>query len=109
MGFTTARLVNPIPSWWSYAHCVYYLNAKALDTCAFCPFFKGFLNVDIESAGIPSYEEYVREYCDRMDAPLIDNLDVYMAFNFFRVAAILQGVYKRSLQGVVFYCDLELP
>ena len=55
--------------------------------------------MDVASLGIPSHEEYVREYCARMNIPLIENWNVYMAFTFFRVAAILQGVYKRSLKG----------
>ncbi|CAB4042247.1 acyl- dehydrogenase family member 10-like isoform X1, partial [Paramuricea clavata] len=41
----------------------------------------------------------MREYCERMNIPLIENWNVYMAFILFRVAAILQGVYKRSLKG----------
>lgn len=70
----------------------YYLSPKF-------PILKGFSGVDIETLGIPSYEDYVREYCDRMNTPLIDNWNMYMAFSFFRVAAILQGVYKRSMKG----------
>ena len=64
-------------------------------------FLTGLSDVDIQPLGIPSYQDYVREYCDRMNSPLIDNWNVYMAFAFFRVAAILQGVYKRSLKGGV--------
>ena len=30
---------------------------------------------------------------------MIDNWDFYVAFNFFRFAAILQGVYKRAITG----------
>lgn len=49
--------------------------------------------------GIPTVEEYFRMYCLNMGIPPIDNWNFYMAFSFFRVAAILQGVYKRSLTG----------
>lgn len=49
--------------------------------------------------GIPTVEEYFRMYCLHMGIPPIDNWNFYMAFSFFRVAAILQGVYKRSLTG----------
>ena len=31
----------------------------------------------------------------------IDNWQFYMAFNFFRGAAIIQGVYKRTLDGTL--------
>ena len=34
-----------------------------------------------------------------MKVEKIENFDYYMAFTFFKVAAIIQGVYKRSLQG----------
>jgi acyl-CoA dehydrogenase family protein 10 len=62
--------------------------------------------VDVSSLGIPTYEEYMREYCERMNIPLIENWNVYMAFTLFRVAAILQGVYKRSLKGLFSYDSL---
>ena len=55
--------------------------------------------MDVSALGILTYEEYMREYCEKMNIPLIDNWNVYMAFTLFRVAAILQGVYKRSLKG----------
>ena len=58
--------------------------------------------MDVSSLGIPTYEEYMQEYCERMNIPLIENWNVYMAFILFRVAAILQGVYKRSLKGLLY-------
>ena len=58
--------------------------------------------MDLVSLGIPTNEEYMREYCERMNIPLIEDWNVYMAFTLFRVAAILQGVYKRSLKGSSF-------
>jgi aminoglycoside phosphotransferase (APT) family kinase protein len=53
----------------------------------------------VTKLGIPTVEEYFRMYCLNMGIPPIDNWNFYMAFSFFRVAAILQGVYKRSLTG----------
>ena len=41
----------------------------------------------------------MKEYCERMEMPIVENWDVYMAFSFFRVCAILQGVYSRALKG----------
>ena len=41
----------------------------------------------------------MEEYCQRAGIPAVKNWNFYMAFSFFRVAAILQGVYKRALQG----------
>uniref|UniRef100_A0A8C3WBX7 Aminoglycoside phosphotransferase domain-containing protein n=1 Tax=Catagonus wagneri TaxID=51154 RepID=A0A8C3WBX7_9CETA len=54
---------------------------------------------DLSELGIPTPEEYFRMYCLRMGIPPTENWNFYMAFSFFRIAAILQGVYKRSLTG----------
>uniref|UniRef100_A0A7M4F649 Acyl-CoA dehydrogenase family member 10 n=1 Tax=Crocodylus porosus TaxID=8502 RepID=A0A7M4F649_CROPO len=60
---------------------------------------KGLGNCDLTHLGIPTAEEYFRTYCGHMGIPPIEDWNFYMAFSFFRVAAILQGVYKRSLTG----------
>uniref|UniRef100_A0A8D0GYM8 Acyl-CoA dehydrogenase family member 10 n=1 Tax=Sphenodon punctatus TaxID=8508 RepID=A0A8D0GYM8_SPHPU len=60
---------------------------------------KGLSDCDLLQLGIPTAEEYFQLYCDHMGIPPIENWNFYMAFSFFRVAAILQGVYKRSLTG----------
>ena len=49
--------------------------------------------------GIPTEEEFVAQYCERTGRNRVDNWDFYLAFSFFRLAAIVQGVYKRGLQG----------
>ncbi|UIJ70948.1 phosphotransferase family protein [Aurantimonas sp. HBX-1] len=61
--------------------------------------FKGLGNVDRAALGIPSEEDYVRRYCERRGLEAVDHWPFYLAFSFFRLAAILQGVYKRSLDG----------
>ncbi|XP_069788873.1 acyl-CoA dehydrogenase family member 11 isoform X3 [Narcine bancroftii] len=63
------------------------------------PLLKGMNNYNLKKLGIPSDLEYLSLYCDNMGINPIENWNFYMAFSFFRVAAILQGVYKRSLQG----------
>lgn len=60
---------------------------------------KGLAGVDRASLGIPSDEEYVARYCERTGRSGIDNWDFYIVFSLFRLAAILQGVKKRALQG----------
>ncbi|XP_002739682.1 acyl-CoA dehydrogenase family member 10-like [Saccoglossus kowalevskii] len=60
---------------------------------------KGLYGLDFKSLGIPTDKEMVEQYCQTAGIPGIENYDFYMAFSFFRIAAILQGVYKRSLQG----------
>jgi aminoglycoside phosphotransferase (APT) family kinase protein len=49
--------------------------------------------------GIPVEAEFVEEYCRRSGRKGIPNWNFYMAFAFFRLASILQGVYKRGLMG----------
>ena len=54
---------------------------------------------DLAELGIPSEEEYVATYCTRMGIDGIDNFAFYVAFSFFRLAAIIQGVAKRAVDG----------
>ena len=50
--------------------------------------------------GIPIESEFVAEYCRRTGREGIPEWNFYMAFAFFRLASILQGVYKRGLLGI---------
>ncbi|MBN3296070.1 ACD10 dehydrogenase, partial [Amia calva] len=63
------------------------------------PVLKGMSQCDLPGLGIPSAEEVFTQYSRCMGLECLDNWNMYMAFSFFRVAAILQGVYKRSLEG----------
>ncbi|GAC29046.1 phosphotransferase [Brumicola pallidula] len=60
---------------------------------------KGLAEVDRESLGIPSEDAYLKMYCKEAGIDEIQNWSFYLAFSFFRFSAILQGVYKRSLDG----------
>ncbi|XP_074869155.1 acyl-CoA dehydrogenase family member 10 isoform X2 [Carettochelys insculpta] len=64
-----------------------------------CALLKGLRDCDVTQLGIPTAEEYFQMYCEHMGIPPVENWNFYMAFSFFRIAAILQGVYKRSLTG----------
>jgi len=59
----------------------------------------GLKDVDRASLGIPSEAEYVAQYCQRMGIDKIAHWTFYLAFSFFRLAAIVQGVAKRASQG----------
>lgn len=59
----------------------------------------GLMGVDRHSLGIPSEEEYIAQYCQRMGIDGIENWNFYLVFCYFRLAAILQGVKKRALDG----------
>jgi aminoglycoside phosphotransferase (APT) family kinase protein len=59
----------------------------------------GLQGVNRFELGIPSEQEYIASYCQRMGLKQIDHWEFYLAFSFFRLAAILQGVAKRATQG----------
>ena len=52
-----------------------------------------------ENLGLPTEKQYVQAYCESMNIGEISNWGFYMAFSFFRFAAILQGVKKRAIDG----------
>ena len=60
---------------------------------------RGLADVDRAALGIPSEAEYVALYCERMGLSDVPHWNFLIAFNFFRIAAIVQGVYKRALDG----------
>lgn len=59
----------------------------------------GLGGVDRAARGIPTEEEYVAMYCARMGIEEISEWDFCLVFSFFRLAAILQGVRKRAMEG----------
>ena len=63
--------------------------------------FRGISGLDLPSLGIPTEEEYVARYCERTGRKAIDpsHWDFYLAYNLFRIAAILQGIMKRVVDG----------
>jgi aminoglycoside phosphotransferase (APT) family kinase protein len=63
--------------------------------------FRGIAGLDLDELGIPSESQYVRRYCERTGRAGIDPVhwDFYMAYNLFRIAAILQGIRKRVVDG----------
>jgi aminoglycoside phosphotransferase (APT) family kinase protein len=58
----------------------------------------GLGNADIETLGIPSEAEYVAAYCARTGRQGVPNYDFYVAFNFFRLAAIFHGIKGRVIR-----------
>ncbi len=60
---------------------------------------RGLGGIDRRAQGIPTEEEYVAAYCRRMGLPAIPDFAFCLAFSFFRMAAIVQGVKKRGLDG----------
>ncbi|HQR57590.1 MAG TPA: phosphotransferase [Burkholderiaceae bacterium] len=62
--------------------------------------FRGIAGLDHAALGIPDEQEYIRHYVERTGRAAIDHWDFYLAYNLFRIAAILQGVYKRATEGL---------
>jgi len=63
--------------------------------------FRGMAGSDLPELGIPSLEDYVVEYCQRrsIQPPSSELWSFAVACSLFRLAAILQGVRHRALQG----------
>ena len=61
--------------------------------------FRGIANLDFAALGIPTEEEYVAMYCRRTERAGIRDWDYYLAYNMFRLAAILQGIMGRVVDG----------
>ncbi|GAB4353142.1 MAG: phosphotransferase family protein [Oricola sp.] len=60
---------------------------------------RGLAGVDRAAQGLPSDEAFIEAYCRRTGVERIDRFGFYLAFCFFRMAGILQGVKKRALDG----------
>jgi aminoglycoside phosphotransferase (APT) family kinase protein len=54
---------------------------------------------NLDSLGIPGFDEYLAEYCRRAGLAPPDNVGFYRAYNLFRVAAIKQGIAGRLRDG----------
>ncbi len=61
--------------------------------------FAGLGGEDPAALGLPGERDYVATYCQRTGRSAIPNWDFYIAFNFFRLAAILHGIAGRVARG----------
>ncbi|MFN8926804.1 MAG: phosphotransferase [Rhodospirillales bacterium] len=61
--------------------------------------FRGIKGADLAALGIPSEEAYVAAYCRRTGRDGIPHWDFHLAYNMFRLAAILQGILGRVADG----------
>jgi aminoglycoside phosphotransferase (APT) family kinase protein len=60
---------------------------------------RGLAGLDLKALNIPTEEEYVAAYCRRTGVEAIENWNYYMAFNLFRVSAIVFGIMGRVKDG----------
>jgi aminoglycoside phosphotransferase (APT) family kinase protein len=65
--------------------------------------FRGIGGLDVASLGIPLESDYIKKYCERTGITTPEALkadwNFYLAYNLFRLAAILQGIAKRVEAG----------
>ena len=65
--------------------------------------FRGIAGLDHAALGIPSEQDYIARYCQRTGRGSAEDLQAdwnfYLAYNLFRIAAILQGIAKRAQDG----------
>ena len=59
----------------------------------------GLGGADPVSLGLPTEADYIAAYCARTGRAGIANWDFYVAFQFFRLAAIFHGIKGRVLRG----------
>jgi len=59
----------------------------------------GLGDLDPAALSLPSEADYVAEYCANTGRDSIPNYDFYIAFNFFRLAAIFHGIKGRVARG----------
>jgi aminoglycoside phosphotransferase (APT) family kinase protein len=69
--------------------------------------FRGMKGNDLAALGIPDEAAYVAAYCQRTGRSGVAHWDFYLAFNMFRMAAILQGIAARAKQGSAASADAE--
>ena len=59
-----------------------------------------FSTLDHRALGIPTEDEFIAAYCRHSGRDGIEDFHWYVVFSLFRSAAIIQGVYKRGLDGI---------
>jgi aminoglycoside phosphotransferase (APT) family kinase protein len=67
----------------------------------------GLGGADLAALRIPSEEEYVAAYCARTGRSSIPDYQFYVAFNFFRLAAIFHGIKGRFVRGTASSSQAE--
>ncbi|WP_245315320.1 phosphotransferase [Bradyrhizobium neotropicale] len=59
----------------------------------------GLAGADLAALNIPGEAEYIDRYCRATGREVIADWQFYVAFNFFRLAAIMHGIAGRALRG----------
>jgi aminoglycoside phosphotransferase (APT) family kinase protein len=73
-------------------HCMSWHTPPAL--------WRGIGGVDLEALGIPTEQHYIAQYVEATGfTAATQHWDFYLAYNFFRISAILYGIGERARQG----------
>lgn len=67
--------------------------------------FRGLAGADLAALGIPSEADYLAAYLRRTEFEAPENWEFYLILSMFRIAAILQGIVKRALDGSAANAD----
>ena len=59
----------------------------------------GVMDLDRAALGIPELGEVVARYCAATGRDSVPDMNWYFAYNFFRLAGIIQGIKKRVIDG----------
>ena len=59
----------------------------------------GVMDLDRAARGIPELDEVVARYCAATGRDSVPDMNWYFAYNFFRLAGIIQGIKKRVIDG----------
>ena len=59
----------------------------------------GVQDLDRKALGIPELDEAVARYCQATGRDGVPDMNWYFAYNFFRLAGIIQGIKKRVIDG----------
>ena len=59
----------------------------------------GIGGIDLHEAGLPTLDYAIERYCAAAGLDSLPDLNWYFAYNLFRVAAIIQGIKKRAIDG----------
>jgi len=75
------------------------LSYFCMSWCVPPELWRGVAGVDLTALGIPQEHAFVEDYCRARGIDAIRNWDFYLAYNLFRMAAILRGVAARAAGG----------
>ena len=67
----------------------------------------GLAGLDLEKLNIPSMEDMKHRYVEQAKLKAVPDMDWYLSYNLFRLAAIVQGIKKRVVDGTASSAQAE--